>query len=101
MATDKKSISTKDFTLTTEWIYYLGFLFTLALLYIYLTHRTDNIVREIESTKRDLVELRAENITLKSDIMKNGSRANLEARLSNRGVKEPNRAVKVIRIKND
>ena len=71
MATDKKSISTKDFTLTTEWIYYLGFLFTLALLYIYLTHRTDNIVREIESTKRDLVELRAENITLKSDIMKN------------------------------
>ena len=71
MATDRKSISTKDFTLTTEWIYYLGFLFTLALLYIYLTHRTDNIVREIESTKRDLVELRAENITLKSDIMKN------------------------------
>ena len=94
MATDKKSISTKDFTLTTEWIYYLGFLFTLALLYIYLTHRTDNIVR-------DLVELRAENITLKSDIMKNRSRANLESRLSNRGVKEPNRAVKVIRIKND
>tara|TARA_B110000093_G_scaffold58068_1_gene62672 strand:- start:397 stop:702 length:306 start_codon:yes stop_codon:yes gene_type:complete len=101
MATDKKSISTKDFTLTTEWIYYLGFLFTLALLYIYLTHRTDNIVREIESTKRDLVELRAENITLKSGIMKNRSRANLESRLSNRGVKEPNRAVKVIRIKND
>jgi hypothetical protein len=33
--------------------------------------------------------------------MKNRSRANLESRLSNRGVKEPNRAVKVIRIKND
>ena len=77
MATDKKSISTKDFTLTTEWIYYLGFLFTLALLYIYLTHRTDNIVREIESTKRDLVELRAENITLKSDIMKQLSTLNI------------------------
>ncbi len=101
MAQDKKAISTKDFTLTTEWVYYLGFLFALALLYIYLTHRTDNIVREIESTKRDLVELRAENITLKSDIMKNRSRANLEARLSIRGIKEPNRAVKVIRINND
>ena len=101
MAQDKKAISTKDFTLTTEWVYYLGFLFALALLYIYLTHRTDNIVREIESTKRDLVELRAENITLKSDIMENRSRANLEARLSIRGIKEPNRAVKVIRINND
>lgn len=101
MTKDKKSISTADFTLSTEWIYYLGFLFALALLYIYLSHRTDNIVREIESTKKNLVELRAENITLKSEIMKNRSRANLEARLEDRGVKEPNKAVKVIRITND
>jgi len=47
------------------------------------------------------VELRAENITLKSEIMKNRSRANLEERLAERGVKEPNRAVKVIRKAND
>jgi cell division protein FtsB len=101
MATSKKSTSNKEIALTTEWIYYLGFLFALALLYIYLTHRTDNFVRDIETTKKNLVELRAENITLKSEIMKNRSRANLEQRLEARGVKEPNRPVNVIRKKND
>ncbi|MGB1037496.1 MAG: FtsL-like putative cell division protein, partial [Bacteroidia bacterium] len=80
---------------------YLVFLFGLALLYIYLSHHTDNIVRDIESTKKNLIELRAENITLKSEIMKNRSRENLEARLEERGVKEPNRAVNIIRVSND
>ncbi len=101
MAKQEKSISTPELKLTTEWINYLVFLFGVALLYIYLTHRTDNIVRDIESTKKVLVEKRAENITLKSEIMKNRSRANLEERLAERGVKEPNRAVKVIRVKRD
>lgn len=73
------------------------FLFGLALTYIYLSHRTDNIVRDIESTKKNLIELRAENITLKSDIMKNRLRENLEKRLSHRDVKEPNRAVTLIK----
>lgn len=101
MAKEKRSISAPELKLTTEWINYLLFLFVAALLYIYLAHRTDNIVRDIERTKKNLVELRAENITLKSEIMKNRSRANLEERLANRGVKEPNRAVKVIRKSND
>lgn len=101
MAKQKKSISTPELKLTTEWINYLLFLFGVALLYIYLTHRTDNIVRDIESTKKNLVEKRAENITLKSEIMKNRSRANLEERLAERGVKEPNRAVTIIRKQKD
>jgi|AOAMet_48_BLW_10_2_1038533.scaffolds.fasta_scaffold19751_2 hypothetical protein len=102
MAKQKKSILTPELKLTTEWINYLIFLFGVALLYIYLTHRTDNIVRDIESTKKNLVEKRAENITLKSELMKNRSRANLEERLTERGVKEPNRAVTVIKKqKND
>jgi len=101
MAKQKKSIPTPELALTTEWIKYLVFLFGVALLYIYLTHRTDNIVRDIESTKKNLVEKRAENITLKSEIMRNRSRANLEERLAERGVKEPNRAVTIIRKKKD
>ena len=101
MAKQKKSILTPELKLTTEWINYLIFLFGVALLYIYLTHRTDNIVRDIESTKKSLVEKRAENITLKSELMKNRSRANLEERLAERGVKEPNRAVTVIRKQKD
>ena len=101
MTKEKRSISAPELKLTTEWITYLLFVFALALLYIYLAHRTDNIVRDIERAKKNLVELRAENITLKSEIMKNRSRANLEERLAERGVKEPNRAVKVIRKTND
>ncbi len=101
MTKEKRSISAPELKLTTEWITYLLFLFALALLYIYLAHRTDNIVRDIERAKKNLVELRAENITLKSEIMKNRSRANLEERLAEREVKEPNRAVKVIRKAND
>lgn len=96
MAASKKSTSNKEFTLTAEWIFYLGFLFALALLYIYLTHRTDNFVRDIETAKKNLIELRAENITLKAEIMKNRSRANLEERLFDRGVKEPNRPINII-----
>ena len=101
MAKEKRSIKTPELKLTTEWINYLLFLFVLALLYIYLAHRTDNIVRDIERTKKNLVELRAENITLKSEIMKNRSRANLEERLAERGVKEPNRAATIIRKHHD
>lgn len=97
MTTDKKPTTSNDLRLTPEWIYYLFFLFGLALTYIYLSHRTDNIVRDIESTKKNLIELRAENITLKSDIMKNRLRENLEKRLSHRDVKEPNRAVTLIK----
>ena len=93
MSQEQKSTSPQELRLTPEWIYYLLFLFGLALIYIYLSHRTDNIVRDIESTKQNLIELRAENITLKSDIMKNRLRENLEKRLAEKGVKEPNRAV--------
>ena len=101
MTTDKKTATSNDLRLTPEWIYYLFFLFGLALTYIYLSHRTDNIVRDIESTKKNLIELRAENITLKSDIMKNRLRENLEKRLSHRDVKEPNRAVTLIKKQDD
>ena len=93
---DKKTASSTEFVFTAEWIGYLLFLCGLALLYIYLTHRTDNIVRDIESSKKNLVELRAENITLKSEIIQKRSRANLEERLSETGVKEPNRVIREI-----
>jgi len=101
MAKEKTKKTSTEFVVTTEWVFYLLFLVGLALLYIYLVHRIDNIVRDIESTKKNLIELRAENITLKSELMKNRSRQNLEERLATKGVKEPNRAVKVIELGND
>jgi cell division protein FtsB len=101
MEKEKKQKVSSEPTISQEWMYFLAFLFGLAMLYIYLTHRIDNIVRDIERTKKNLIELRAENITLKSEIMKNRSRENLEKRLESRGVKEPNRAAYLIKVKND
>ncbi|MBR9861770.1 hypothetical protein GYB22_13705 [bacterium] len=95
---EKQKNGVREYEFTTEWILYLLFLSALALLYIYLTHRTDNIVRHIEKSKRNLVELRAENITLKSEIIQKRSRENLELRLEETGVKEPNRAIRKIEV---
>ena len=86
MTKEKKQKPNLDPTISTDWIYFLSFLFGLAMLYIYLTHRIDNIVRDIEKTKKNLIELRAENITLKSEIMNNRSRENLEKRLESRSL---------------
>ena len=98
MTASKKDSKTKELLFTTEWINYLLFVCVIALLYIYLTHRTDNIVRDIEKAKKNLVELRAENITLKSEIIQKRSRTNIEQRLETKGIKEPNRAVKEVEV---
>lgn len=56
------------------------------------------MVREIEKTKQNIVELRAENITLKSEIIQRSSRKGVEERLAPYGIKEPNRPIiKIIR----
>lgn len=101
MSKEAKKSKPVELKLSQEWVYFLLFAFGLALLYIYLVHRTDNIVRDIEKTKRNLIELRAENVTLKSELMQNRSRQNLETRLETKGVKEPNKAVKQIELTND
>ncbi|MFY0644612.1 MAG: hypothetical protein JXR19_09130 [Bacteroidia bacterium] len=100
MSKEKETKGT-EIRLTSEWINYLLFLGGLALVYIYLTHRTDNIVRDIDKAEKELVELRAENITLKSEIIQKRSRSNIEQRLEGRGVKEPNRAVQRIKVIED
>ena len=97
-STDKEK---RDFSFTTEWINFLLFLGGLALIYIYLTHRTDNIVRDIDRTKKEIVELRAENITLKSEIIQERSRESIARRLELKALKEPNKAVKKIEISED
>ena len=83
----------REYKFSSEWVNYLLFLTALALVYIYLSHRTDNIVRDIDKSRKNLVELRAENITLKSEIIKESSRSNVQERLKEKGVKEPNRPI--------
>ncbi|MDC0579801.1 FtsL-like putative cell division protein [Bacteroidia bacterium] len=95
-----KTNTAQDFKLSPEWGFYLFFLFCLALVYIYLSHRTDNIVRDIETSKQNLIELRAENVTLKSDVMRYRLRQNLEERLEDKGIKEPNKPITIIKSNN-
>ncbi len=101
MKAKKEIAADKDFSIADEWTGFFFFLLLLAMAYIYLSHRTDSIVRKIETAKRNLVELRAENVTLKSEVMQSKSRENLEVRLSEKGVKEPNRVVNLIKNRND
>lgn len=96
-----KDTQRKDVRFTTEWINYLLFLGGLALIYIYLTHRTDNIVRDIDKVKKEIVELRAENITLKSEIIQERSRESIARRLEAKALKEPNKAIKKIQLSQD
>lgn len=100
MEKGKKILSTWS-GIGSEWVSYLLFLAALALVYIYLSHRTDNIVRDIEESKKNLVELRAENITLKSEIIQQSSRENLEHRLEGRAVKESDKAIIKIEVDHD
>jgi cell division protein FtsB len=100
MAKTTRRKFTIDSELPSEWIIYLLFLSAIALLYIYFSHRTDNLVRDIEKTKKNLVELRAENITLKAELIRNRSRDMMEQKLEEKRIEEPNRAIKVI-VKSD
>ena len=96
-----KELKDKLFSFGSEWVNYLLFIAALALVYIYLSHRTDNIVRDIDKSKKNLVELRAENITLKSEIIQQSSRSNVEERLKEKQIKEPNRPVIKIEVSDD
>lgn len=93
MAESKDTNTTWQGGIQTEWVAFLLFLSALALVYIYLAHRTDNMVRDIEKTKKELVELRAEHITLKSEIIQKSTRTHVAERLQSRQVGEPDKAV--------
>jgi predicted membrane protein len=90
-----------DVIVSAEWVYYFLFLTILAMVYIYINHRVENTLRNVNKVKNELIELRAENITLKSEIIKNSSVGSVERRLERTGIKSPNKPVYKIVIPNE
>jgi cell division protein FtsB len=96
-----KNIKVLNVLIGEQWIYYFLFLAIIALVYIAINHRVENIVRNVNKTKNELIELRAENITLKSEIIKNSSVGSVEDRLQGTGIKSPTKPLKKIVIPNE
>lgn len=96
-----KNIKILNVLIGEQWIYYFLFLAVLALVYIAINHRVENIVRNVNKTKNELIELRAENITLKSEIIKNSSVGSVEDRLKETGIKSPTKPLKKVVIPNE
>lgn len=48
---------------------FLGFIFTLMILYIFIVHQGEGKVREYQTLKRDVKELRWQYLTSRSDLM--------------------------------
>lgn len=76
--------------------------FSAALLmpYIYITHRSERNVRKLDELNRELKDLRAEYITLKSEHMSASKQSDVAARLAEHGLEELNAPPSRIVVKN-
>ena len=63
------------------------FIGILAIPYVYNSHQSDKKHRKSEAIKAELKELRAEYITLKSDIVGQNKQSDVAIRLETRGIK--------------
>lgn len=98
----EKEIPTElDRGLLLDWLPYSLLLIVLAIVYINLTHRSDNTVRKTQKLEKDIRELRAEYITLKSEVMQKSTRSYLAEKLKDQGLKQPNRAITEIKSPQD
>ncbi|MDP4266002.1 MAG: FtsL-like putative cell division protein [Bacteroidota bacterium] len=64
------------------------FITLLALIYIANNNHSDKTVREIESIKKELKELRSEHISVKSELNKRSSQSEIASQLEETGLKE-------------
>ncbi len=66
-----------------------GFIALLILPYIYNAHRAERNVRKLDELNRDIKDLRAEYITLKSEHMSASKQSDVAERLAPFGLVEP------------
>lgn len=52
-----------------EWFKYVGFVMVLGLFYVWLTHKSDRLVRQYEKTKTEVKDLKTDYTTLKKSYM--------------------------------
>lgn len=67
---------------------YMMLVFLLLLGYIFNSHYHQKLVRKINASNREIKELRAEYITIKSDLEFNSKQSQIVDRLKERGLKE-------------
>ena len=80
------------------WVPYLLFIALLSIPYIYLSHRSDNQLREIERLRKANKELRAEYITIKSELMRSSRQSAVAEKLENQGLILPDNAPEKIEV---
>ena len=78
---------------------YLFFLFLLALFYIGNSYYAEKTIRDIDKTAKDIKELRAEFITVRSDLMYRSKLTAVAVEIQSRGIKESTMAPRKILIK--
>lgn len=88
-----------DRTAVVSFMPYLFFLFLLALFYIGNSYYAEKTIRDIDKTAKDIKELRAEFITVRSDLMYRSKLTAVAAEIQSRGIKESTMAPRKILIK--
>jgi cell division protein FtsL len=81
----EKNNSFKELT-SAQMLGLIVFIGILALPYIYNSHQSDKKHRESEKIKSELKELRAEYITLKSEIVGQNKQSDVAKRLEDKGI---------------
>jgi fucose permease len=95
--TRKKQFSTYNFLLDN--ILFLLMLFAIALLYIRNAHYSEGLVREIDSTKHEVKEIRWEYMTTKAELMYASKQTEVAKAVKSMGLKELSAPPKKIKVK--
>lgn len=87
-----KRIADYDFSIKraqlNEQAPFIGYCLLLLVVFIYHTHRTEVIIRELDKTKRESKELRTEYISTLSMLMSQSKQSQIADSLARYGIKE-------------
>lgn len=75
---------------------FIGFMCLIGVIYIGNSHTAERKMRKIEYVKKDLKEARWEYMTLKADLMKQGTRSEISKELSGQKIGNSGEKPKVI-----
>jgi len=71
-----------------NWTYFLVYLIFLALIYIYNTHHAEKLIIQSDKVEDEIKELRAEYLTIKSELEYKSKQSQIADKLADRGIKE-------------
>lgn len=92
-------VLTKDFVLKN--LPFLLFLSVVLVMYIGYGYHAQKVSKDIKSLEKEILELNAEEVTLRSDLNKVSRQKTVARKLKNKGVKESEEPLKIIAIPKD